>query len=52
MIGKPLPLEAYAHEAFGADVEMETEIPENKITEFVKNRSIATEGQASTPAHE
>jgi hypothetical protein len=35
MIGRPLPLEEYAHEAFGCDVEIETLISEDEIEEFV-----------------
>ena len=35
MIGRPLPIEEYAHKAFGADVEMSTVVPENKIEKFV-----------------
>jgi hypothetical protein len=35
MIGKPLPIGEYAHEAFGNDVEMKTIVTEDKIEEFV-----------------
>lgn len=35
MIGEPLPIEEYAHKAFGADVEMKIKVPQNEIEEFV-----------------
>lgn len=35
MIGRPIALEEYAHEAFGVDVEMETTMSEDEIEGFV-----------------
>ena len=35
MIGRPLPIEEYAHEAFGTDIKMKTMVAEDKIEEFV-----------------
>lgn len=36
MIGEPLPLATYAQEAFGADVDMETDVDEDRIADLVK----------------
>ncbi len=36
MIGKPVSIEQYAHEAFGAEIEMKITVTEDRISDFVK----------------
>ncbi len=38
MIGKPVSIETYAHQAFGVDVVMETMVSEDRIVDYLKEK--------------